>query len=355
VFAAALALCVGAWAAYTTFGYVMDDVASVMAVAETEPVRLPGDRADDAAIWVHPTDPTGSVVIGTNKGRLGTRADGALNVYALDGRMLQSVGEFGAMNNVDLRDGFPLGNARITLVAASNVSRQTIALFAIDPQTRRLRPVAARALRTGLADSGCCLFRDAGGDGRLYVFVTAATGHVQQWELFGAGDRVDAKRVRTFELPGETEGCVADDAVGAVYISQESRGVWRFDARPDGGATGELVIPVGRHVKAEVEGLAIYPTAEQSGFLIVSSQGSSRFVLFDRERPRHYVATFRVAPGHTIDGCEQTDGIAVTASPLGPVFTHGLFVAHDHANREGGANFKLVPWHRIAEAAGLEY
>ena len=35
---------------------------------ETSPSRHPGDTADDSAIWIHPTDPALSTVIGDDKG-----------------------------------------------------------------------------------------------------------------------------------------------------------------------------------------------------------------------------------------------------------------------------------------------
>ena len=50
---------------------------------ETEPVSTYGDAADDPAVWVHPTDPSQSLIIGANK-KLG------LEVYDLAGRRIQS-------------------------------------------------------------------------------------------------------------------------------------------------------------------------------------------------------------------------------------------------------------------------
>lgn len=40
---------------------------SVTATVETDPVPHDGDAADDPAIWVHPTDPGRSVILGTDK------------------------------------------------------------------------------------------------------------------------------------------------------------------------------------------------------------------------------------------------------------------------------------------------
>src|SRR4051812_48802963 len=53
-------------------------VAPVAAV-QTEPVPSKGDAADDPAIWIHPTDPTVSMVMGTDK-------KGGLNGFDLDGK-----------------------------------------------------------------------------------------------------------------------------------------------------------------------------------------------------------------------------------------------------------------------------
>ena len=66
------------------------------ATVETEPVPDAGDAADDAAIWVHPTDPALSTIIGTNKD------GGGLAVYDLTGSQVQYLAADDA-NNVDLR------------------------------------------------------------------------------------------------------------------------------------------------------------------------------------------------------------------------------------------------------------
>src|SRR5687768_12690185 len=83
----------------------------VAPAAETDPVPSSGDAADDAAIWVHPTDPARSTIIGTDK-------QGGLAVYDQVGRELYYYPD-GKMNNVDLRYDFPLGDARVALVGAS--------------------------------------------------------------------------------------------------------------------------------------------------------------------------------------------------------------------------------------------
>jgi myo-inositol-hexaphosphate 3-phosphohydrolase len=54
------------------------DARRVAATVETEPVPHSADAADDAAIWIHPTDPSLSTVLGTDKVE-----GGGLGVYDL--------------------------------------------------------------------------------------------------------------------------------------------------------------------------------------------------------------------------------------------------------------------------------
>ena len=86
----------------------------VSATVETDPIPSTGDAADDPAIWIHPTDPSQSTIIGTDK-----TTTGGLVVYDLAGRQLFRYAD-GRMNNVDVRYNFPLGAARVGLVGASN-------------------------------------------------------------------------------------------------------------------------------------------------------------------------------------------------------------------------------------------
>ena len=91
-------------------------------------------------------------------------------------------------------------------------------------------------------------------------------------------------------------------------------------------------------------------TADGSGYLLVSSQGSNDFTVHERRPPHAYRGRFRLAAGPLIDAVTHTDGIEACASALGARFPHGLFVAQDDDNDGANQNFKLVPWERIAGA-----
>ena len=134
-------------------------LAQVRPTLETQPVDHDGDAADDPAIWAHPTDPAQSVIIATDK-------KGGLLVYDLSGKPLQYLPD-GKMNNVDLRDGFKLGGETVTLVAASDRTHRAIALYTLDPKTRRLTNVADGVQASGLSDPyGLCLYQDRGAGSR---------------------------------------------------------------------------------------------------------------------------------------------------------------------------------------------
>src|SRR5262245_14961494 len=222
---------------------------TVLATVETDPVPNGGDAADDPAIWVNPSDPAQSVIIGTDK-------RGGLAVYDLGGKQIQYLSD-GQMDNVDLRDGFKLGGQTVAIVTASNRKDNSIAIYKINPQTRTLENVAARKIKHGLSVYGMCMNRNAK-TGKIYYFGTSKSGDVEQWELFESDGKVDAKKVRNFKLGSVVEGCVADDELGHFFVAEEAVGIWKFGAEPEAGSDHTQVAKVGDgRLFADVEGLAI--------------------------------------------------------------------------------------------------
>jgi 3-phytase len=312
----------------------------VTATVETAPMPHAGDSADDPAIWVDPDTPARSLIIGTDK-------LGGLAVYDLAGQQLQYLPD-GDMNNVDLRAGFALGGRDVTLVTAGNRSDDSIAIYWLDPATRRLEDAAARSITT-IEVYGSCMYHSAK-TGKLYYFVNSKAGAVEQWELFddGAG-RVDGRKVRDFAVGSQTEGCVADDQLGRLYIGEEAVGIWRYGAEPADGDTRTQVDVAGErgYLASNIEGLALVLGDDRGGYLIASSQGSSTFALYRRD-DNAYLGSFAIGDGDMVDGVSDTDGIDATAANLGPAFPQGVFVAQDGRNDDGNQNFKLVPWEAVA-------
>jgi len=316
--------------------------ATVSATVETAPVPNGKDAADDPAIWINPADASKSIVIGTDK-------QGGLASYDLSGKQLQYLPD-GKMNNVDIRTGFPLDGKKADVVTAGNRTDNTIAIYRLNPDSRTLENVAARKITT-IEAYGACMYRSAK-TGKFYYFVNSKSGVVEQWELFDNGSsKIDAKKVRTFKVGNQTEGCVADDELGDLYIGEEAFGIWKYGAEPDAPESRSLVDKAGPggNLVADVEGLTIAYGKDGGGYLIASSQGNNSFALYRREGKNEYVKSFKIIPGNGIDSVEDTDGIDVTTVSLGPAFPKGLFVVQDGINDSGNQNFKFVPLHLIID------
>ena len=319
--------------------------AYVSATVETDPVPTSGDAADDIAIWIHPTDVSLSTIIGAVK------SGGGLAVYNLDGSQIQYIDGM-EPNNVDLRYNFMLGGVPTTLVCFSEQDEDLIGVYAVNPKTRLLYNVAAGEFKPDMNVYGFAMYYSAS-SAKYYCFVNSKSGAIEQWELFDNGrGRVDARLVRSLSVSSQTEGLVADDFFGYLYVAEEDVGIWRFSAEPTGRSEPVFVDGIAPNGKLDddVEGLTIYYRKDGSGYLIASSQGADEFVVYERTGSNKFIASFEIVAGNGIDEVGGTDGIDVSNFNLGPLFPKGVFVVQDGKNETGFQNFKLVPWDEIARA-----
>ena len=323
---------------------------TVAPTLETPAAQTWGDAADDPAIWVNPRDAAKSVVIATDK-NLG------LYVYDLDGKLLQTTSDE-RMNNVDVRDGFMVDGRPRTLVAASNRTDKSIALYWLDPATRRVSR-AGDPVPTGFADPyGLCMYADASG---VYVFVNNGDdGLFRQWRITATDGKAVGEQVREFAVGSQAEGCAADDETGALYIAEEAGGFFRYSAKPDGGSGRKEIDRVDspNGLVADIEGLEIWAGPDGRGFIVLSNQGADNYAVYRREGDNAYVGSFHVIadPDRGIDGVSETDGLDVVSGPLGAKFPDGLLVVQDGRNlspRER-QNYKFVSWRDIAAALGIK-
>lgn len=322
---------------------------TVTARAETEGTR--GD-ADDPAIWVHPADPAASLILGTDK----TADHGGLYVHDLTGARLAHFAD-GKLNNVDIRP-YP-GRDDLWIAGASERTREELVFYTIDAAgtVARAAPFAHPAAPAALVDVvddiyGFALQRDPA-SGRIFALVNYKSGHVLQWELINAGAGLQTRFVRMMQVGSQPEGMVADDTAGHIYVGEEDVAIWRFDGAPEAGtvatrvaAIGDACLPVD-----DVEGLAIYDGADRR-FLVASAQGIHRAALFDLGAEGLPCAALVEVAAGAIDGVTETDGLEVTAAPLGPEYPQGALVMMDDQNAGFTTNFKIVSWADIA--AGLD-
>lgn len=308
--------------------------AKVTAVAETVPVGTSNDdAADDPAIWRNEVDPQQSLIVGTDK-------KAGLYVYGLDGSE-KHFAAVGLVNNVDL---LTLPDGRI-LVGASDRGdplNAKVVLLTLDPATARLTELARLDVGAGEA-YGFCM---APGDTSLVrLYNPLKNGQIIEQQVVDQKGEWSVIASRTFTVPSQPEGCVVDTRTERLYVGEEVVGIWVFDlASGDGG----VIAPVGNEIIPDVEGLALWPHGARGGLLLASSQGDNAYAAY-RLDDYAYAGRFRIVDG-TVDGTQETDGIAFAVGDFGRAYAGGLFVAQDGIEGVGQQNFKLVSGSDIAEA-----
>ncbi len=312
----------------------------VFASGETEPVgTAAADAADDPAIWRNAADPAQSLIVATDK-------KAGLYVYGLDGKV-RHFDPAGRLNNVDLID---LGSAGVIVAASdrNDIAQAKLRLYRLDTAAGRLVPLGVVTGGAGEAYGVCLLRRE----GRLFAFSVLKAGDIHQIEIDLSGAAPSGAVRRSLKLATQTEGCVADARTGTLYVGEEDRGIWAFDARPDAPVTGRLVAAVdGAQLVADVEGLALAPQGESGGWLVASSQGDNAYALY--ALPDMIPAgRFRIGSGK-VGSTEETDGIELALGNFGPDYPGGLFAAQDGHNAPHAQNFKLVSWEAVLTALGV--
>ncbi|MDN2713944.1 phytase [Janthinobacterium sp. SUN120] len=323
-------------------------VAIIAPQAQTEPMARQGDAADDPAIWLS-SNPADARILGTNKKQ-------GLLVYDLQGKQTQLL-EVGRLNNVDVRQNIQLGSSKVDLAVATQRDDNSMMLFTINASGD---VAEAGRFPTGLKSIyGMCLYQPASGG--VEAFINDKDGTFQQYSIGLNGNKFSATLLRSFKVATQPEGCVADDANARLFLGEETRGIWTTSADAAKPDTLTMVLPVGAHLTADVEGMAIYrkPGAKpDTGYLIVSSQGDSSYVVLDAQAPYAVRGRFKVGfnlPAG-IDGTSETDGLDVTSANLGGAYAQGMLVIQDGYKRlpDGPQNFKYVAWGDVAKALKLD-
>ena len=341
--------------AYATLGFALYagtgaamaqvPVFDVPASAESVSAVDAGDAADDAEIWRNPADPQASRIFATDKKT-------GLFVLDLKGEKVTFF-PVGRMNNVDLRDGWTVGGKNHVLIVASDRTKLGMTFFTLDPETLTVSHLESSFVAAEVGDPyGMCLYRSPK-SGTLSAFITGKTGDVRQFTLKpDATGKVEAALARSFAVGSIAEGCVADERSGALYIAEETIGIWRYAAEPDGGTERTMIAPVdGKDIVGDIEGLTLAPSGEKGGYLVASVQGNNTFALFSLPDEK-LVARFRIAENteRGIDAVTGTDGVAVATGDFGPDFPKGVLVAQDDENTGAAAqNFKIVSWGAVLD------
>jgi 3-phytase len=295
---------------------------------------------DDMTVWLHPTDLSRSTIITSDK------AANKLFVYDLNGNTLQDVAAQ-QPGNIDTRYRFPLGVDFVDIVAFNERDTNKIRVYKVNPVTRLLEQVDDGNINSG-PNYGFSLYKSPR-TGKYYAFTgPESSTQVRQFELVDGGNGLISAGgpLRQLQQLGTSEGMVADDETGNLYVAEESGGIWKFDAEPGGAPSGTKIASVGQNgLTADVEGITIYYTANGAGYLIASSQGSSTFNVYQRSTPHAFVGTFAVS------GAADSDGVDVINLPLNGNFAQGMFALHN--GRASPHPVEVVKWEDIATLLDL--
>lgn len=303
---------------------------AVKPVLSTEAVNY---DTDDPAIWIHPTDPSSSLIIGTDKNE-----DGGLFVFDLNGKILpkKTVSGLKRPNNVDLLQGVVLGADTLDIAVTGERMSHNMRVFSL-PDMKALDnggiPMFEGETEIEHRDlMGVALYHRKS-DGKVFAIMGRKTGpsgsYLWQYEL--SADKngvVSAQVVRKFgEFSGikEIEAIAVDAEMGYVYYSDENVGVRKYYADPEKG-NDELALFGENDFADDHEGISVYKTGESTGFIIVSDQQANAFNIYRREGDTgnpHLHTLLKKVYVSTM----ESDGSEVTSLPLGVHYPKGLFVA----------------------------
>lgn len=310
--------------------------APVRAAAATD-VSSRGE-VNKAVLALDAADPSASRIVGV-------AGLGGLEIHDLAGRRLAAV-PAGEAASLDVRSGFDLGGRVTTLLVSADVTDNSLRYFSMTGGS--LTEVGARSVPLGFAVEGVCFLRNAS-DGALYVIAVGDGGEFDQQLVFvNDQGRVDSRQSRRLGLPSPAEHCVADDATGQVYVSEQAVGVWRFNGDPETDATPVLIdAPRLGRITGEVGGLALYDGGEGARYLIASDASGGRLYAYDRDADDVWVGA-AVLAGPDGAAVGEPGGLFATGAALGDGLPSGVLLAADE-DAEGGADYKIVS---IADLAG---
>jgi 3-phytase len=320
------------------------------------------DDPDDPAVWIHPRDPSRSLIIATVKA---PAPDGAIVVYGLDGQIRQVISGIDRPNNIDVEYGFVLAGRAVDIAVATERLRRQLRVFRIDADAGRLIDLGGVRILEGQAGDagapmGIGLYR-RDRDKAIFAIVAPKTGpregYLWQYRLSGDDGRVSAAFVRRFgrfsattvRKENEIEAVAVDDALGYVYYADEADGIHKWHADPDHPDAGRELAHFGRSgFRGDREGIAIYALADGTGYIVCTDQldGNSEYHVYSREGapgdPHSHSREIAVLRG----GADATDGLEIASPPLGSRLPHGAMIAMNSAPR----NFLVYRWQDVAAA-----
>lgn len=327
-------------------GLQSDKLAAVApdALQPTVVTEQVGYDTDDPAIWIHPSDSSQSLIIGTDK-----ESDGALFAFDLDGKIVRKSERLQRPNNVDIVQGFLLNGKPVDIAVTTERETNKMRIFRLP----ELTPIdnggiAVFENEKERAPMGIALYTRPT-DKSVFVIVGRKSGpqdgYLWQYQLQGNADgTIGATKTRAFgQYSGkkEIEAIAVDNELGYVYYSDEKVGVRKYNADPLAQDLNQLVLFADSGFVSDHEGIAIYKQTDSTGYIVVSNQQNNSVMIYPREgttSDKHQHPLLVEIPISAV----ECDGLEVSPLPLGKQFPAGVLVAMSN-----GKVFHYYDWRDI--------
>jgi 3-phytase len=317
---------------------------AITPVRVTEAVTV---DSDDPAIWLHPDDPSQSLILGTDKG-------GFLYVFDLQGKIIaeKTVTGLGRMNNIDVEYGLMVDGVATDIAVATERPTSSLRIYRL-PEMEPIDGggvVIFEGQEPQNRPMGVALYKRRS-DGAIFAIVSRKEGpsgaYLWQYRLHDDGSgKVVATKVREFGQfsgTGEIEAIAVDDPLGYLYYSDEGAGIRKYHADPDAPeAETELALFGETGFTQDREGISIYQIDDGTGYILVSDQQANEFRIFTREGGPDGPHDHRFLKSVAVS-TNESDGSEVTSAALGADFPSGLHIA-----MSDDKTFHLYAWEDIA-------
>lgn len=302
--------------------------------------------SDDPAIWINRDDISKSLILGTDKD-----SDGAIYAFNLEGKEDSSkrINNIKRPNNIDIAYDIRLGDSLIDIAVFTEREKQQIRVFQI--------PDMIAVDNGGLpvfedseyrAVMGVALYKPT--DSTIQVIVSRKAdslwqdNYLYQYDLISDGISFKTSLNRKFGMfngkEGEIEAIAVDQELGFIYYSDELYGIRKYYADPRMG-NEQLAVFGLDDFKEDREGISIYKTGDNTGYLLISNQQANEFLVYPREgslQNQHDHKLIARIPVST----NESDGSEVSNVNFGSPFEEGLFVA-----MSDNKTFQIYSWSQL--------
>jgi 3-phytase len=303
--------------------------------------------SDDPAIWIHPDDPSKSLILGTDK-KEGNQ--GGLFVFDLKGKIDTSLVGFDRPNNVDVTYGITNGSDTFDIAVLSERKRAMLRVVRL-PDMKIIDNGGIPVFEDDAYNEvmGVALYKRPD-DGAIFAMASRKENpdndndYLYQYRLTadstGMVSGTLVRKFGNFSGVSEIEAIAVDNELGYVYYSDEGHAVRKYYADPNKG--NEELSSFGLDgFTDDREGISIYKTGDKTGYILVSDQEAHQFHIFPREGTAnnpHEHPLLHVAKVQAM----FSDGSEVTNRALNKDFPKGLFVA-----MSDNKTFEIYRWETI--------